>query len=143
MIAEKLKKKGNRMAGIVVIVGTLAVSYCLATLIVPNSLRRFIDFLCIGSRLYLAGLLRLVLGVLLLILSSQARFWGYVVTLGLFSAASGASVFFFALRRTKKLLRRLQHQSNLTLRLFAIIALAIWAVLVYSLLPAVPLFSPR
>lgn len=143
MIAEKLKKKGNRMAGIVVIAGTLAISYCLVTLIVPNSLRRFIGFLCIGSRLYLAGLLRLVFGVLLLILSSQARFWGYVVTLGLVSAASGASVFFFALRRTKKLLRRLQHQSNLTLRLFAIIALTIWAVLVYSLLPAVPLFSPR
>ncbi len=143
MVAEKLKKEGNRMAGIVVIVGTLAISYCLVTLIVPNFLRRFIGYLCIGSRLYLAGLLRLVFGVLLLTLSSQARFWGYVVTLGLVSAASGASVFFFALRRTKKLLRRMQHQSNLTLRLFAIIALTIWAVLVYSLLPVVPLFSPR
>lgn len=131
------------MAEFVVIVGILAISCCLTILIMPNILRRFIDFLSIGSRLYLAGFLRLALGVMLLILSLQAKFWGYVVTLGLLSAASGVSVFFFALRRTKKLLRRIEHQSNPILRLFAIIGLAIWGLLVYSLLPAIPLFSPH
>ena len=125
------------MAWIVLILGSVAIACCLAIVIAPKFGHRIIDFFSIGSRLYLAGFVRLLLGVLLLILASQARLWGYVVIIGLIAAASGLSIFFFALKRTKKLLARLGNQSNLLLRLLAIIALAIWALLIYALLPAI------
>lgn len=126
------------MVWFVVIVGILKIACCLITLVVPNFLRKAVGFVSIGSRLYLVGFLRLVLGVLLLILAYQVRLWGYVVTIGLLASASGLSIFFLALKRTKKLLQRLVNQSNLVLRLLAILAIAIWAVLIYSLLPAIP-----
>lgn len=125
------------MAWFVVIVGIVKITCCLITLIVPNFLRKTIGFFSIGSRLYLVGFLRLVLGVLLLILTYQVRLWGYVVTIGLLASASGMSIFFLALKRTKKLLQRLLNQSNLVLRLLVILALIIWAVLLYSLLPVI------
>lgn len=128
---------------IVLILGCIAMAFCLAILMVPKIVRQMIDFFSIGSRLYLAALLRLALGVMLLILASQTRFWGYVVTVGLLAAASGLSMLFFALRRTKKLLSRLQRQPNFVLRLLVIIALAIWALLFYALLPTVPAFGLR
>ena len=124
------------MLWFILTVGYALMALCLAILAVPKILRAILDFFSIGSRLYLAGFLRLAVGVVLLILATQTRFWGYVVTIGLISAASGMSVFFFALRRTKKLLLRFKKQSNLTLRLYAIAGLIIWAVLVYSLSPA-------
>ena len=126
------------MVWIILIAGFVIIAYCLGILIAPNFLRKTVDFFSIGSRLYVAGLLRLVLGVMLLILSTQARFWGYVVIVGLVFSASGLSLFFLALRRIKKILGRLQNQPNFILRLFAITGLTIWVLLIYSLLPAVP-----
>lgn len=131
------------MLWIVLIIAFAVIIYCLLILIAPRLLRKAFAFFSIGSRLYLISLLRITLGVLLLILSTQAKFWGYVAAIGLIAAASGVSVFFFALRRTKKFLNIIQNQSNLRLRFYAVIGLVIWTLLVYSLLPAVPLYLPR
>ena len=124
------------MIWIVLTIGYLAIAMCLAILVVPQVLRRITNFFFIGSRLYVAGGMRIIFGILLLLLASQARFWAYVVMMGLLATAAGISLFFIPLRRTKKLLQRLQQQSNLKLRLFAIIGLVLWVLLVYSLLPA-------
>ncbi len=124
------------MIWFVLVAGFLAIALWLIILVRPRCLRKIIDFLSIGSRLYLAGVLHLVIGIMLLILAKEVRLWGYVVITGLLAAASGFSIFFFALKRTKKLLCRLQHQSSLILRLYAIIALVLWVFLVYALLPA-------
>ena len=123
------------MVWIVLIAGLAAITCCLLILIVPRFLRRMIVFFSVGSRLYLGGFIRITLGVLLLLFASQSRLWGYVVAVGLIVAAAGLSVFFFGLRRIKQLLLRIQNQSNLVLRLYAIFGLAIWALLVYALLP--------
>ena len=123
------------MAWIILIAGFVIIIYCLAILVTPKLVRKVIDFFSIGSRLYLAGLVRLVLGVALLCLSSYAKFWEYVAIIGLLSAASGLSLFFFPLRRTKKLLSRLRNQPDVILRLLAIVALVIWAFLIYAILP--------
>ena len=124
------------MLWFILILGYSVIALCLAMLAAPKILRAILDFFSIGNRPYLAGLFRLALGILLLSLATQARFWGYVVTIGIISAASGMCVFFFALRRTKKLFSRARKQSSLILRLYAITGLVVWALLVYSLLPA-------
>jgi uncharacterized protein YjeT (DUF2065 family) len=131
------------MLRLVILVGYLAMALSVVIFAAPKTARRIIDSFSLGSRLYLVGLIRLVFGIILLNSASQARLWGYVVLIGLLAAASGLCLFFFALRRTKKILSRLRNQSNLTLRVYAIIALAIWAVLIYALIPATAPFLPR
>ena len=123
------------MVWVVLVLAYLVIALCLLVLIAPRFLRKMIAFFSVGNRLYLAGFIRITLGVLLLFLASQSRLWGYVVVVGLIAAAAGLSIFFFALRRTKQLLLRIQNQSNLVLRLYTILGLAIWALLVYALLP--------
>ena len=126
------------MVWFIVIVGLCAMGLCLTILIRPEILRRMINFYTIGKRIYLAGFIRLLAGIIILILASNARIWIYVICVGVFAAASGLSVFFLALRRTKILLSRLQKQPNLIIRLYAIAALVIWVLLFYALLPAAP-----
>lgn len=123
------------MVWIIFIAGWLIIGYYLAILIAPRCLRKTIDFFSIGSRLYLVGFIRLILGLMLLTLSSQARLWWYIVIIGLLSAASGLYLFFCALRRTKKLLGQIKNQSNLILRIIAIIALVLWGLLLYAIFP--------
>jgi uncharacterized protein YjeT (DUF2065 family) len=123
------------MIWVVLAIAYLAIAVCLVILAAPQALRRINDFLSIGSRLYAAGAVRIIFGILLLMLASRARFWAYVVMMGLLASAAGISLFFIPLRRTKKLLQRVQDQSNPKLRLFAAIGLVLWALLVYSFLP--------
>ena len=123
------------MIQFIIILSFMVIALCVAALARPNIFRKMIDFYSVGSRLYLAGFVRLVLGIFILMLAAQARLWEYVAIIGLLAAASGLSIFFFPLRRTKKLLSRIQHQSKLTLRLYALIVIAIWALLVYALRP--------
>lgn len=110
-------------------------SGCLLGLILPQFLRKILNFVSIGSRLYVISLLRISIGILLLFLAAQSRLWGYVVAIGMITTGSGLSLFFFALRRTKKLLARIQNQPDHLLRLLLIAGLAIWALLIFALLP--------
>ncbi|MFC1631768.1 hypothetical protein ACFL1I_06915 [Candidatus Omnitrophota bacterium] len=126
------------MLQIVVVFGLIKIVGCLVALVKPDFLRKTIDFFLIGSRLYVVGTIRLILGGLLLILATQARWWGFVVVFGLLAAASGILFFFLALKRTKILLKRLQTQPERVLRVWVMICIAIWLILIYSLLPVTP-----
>jgi uncharacterized protein YjeT (DUF2065 family) len=133
--------EGKKVTIATIIIIFAIIGYCLTVLLVPRFFRYSINFFLIGSRLYLAGLMHFILGMAILSAASGARWWGYVTTIGLLWTGSGLSLFFFALKRTKRLVQRIQNQSDLSLRIFAIFALAIWTVLVYALLPAVAAFS--
>lgn len=115
------------MLWIIFILGFAIIGFCLAILIAPECLRRTIRFLSIGSRVYLSALLHIAAGIILLLLSAQAGVWWYAVTIGFIAIAGGFSLFFFPLKRTRELLSRLQNKSNLFLRLYALIALGVWA----------------
>ncbi|UCB57735.1 MAG: hypothetical protein JSV30_03925 [Candidatus Omnitrophota bacterium] len=128
----------NKLAIIALIIGYITIAFSLTVLIAPKFLRKVVDLFSIGSRIYAVGLLRLILGVLFLMLATQARFWGYIIALGLACSASGLFIFFIPLRRTKKFLQRLENLSNSTLRILAAIGFAIWGLLIYSILPAIP-----
>ena len=123
------------MVWIVISFGVAFIGLALAILAKPDVARKMMDWLSTGSRVYLAGAFRLTYGILLLILASQSRWWGFVVGLGLLASAAGLATFFIALKRTKKLIWRLRNQSNPNMRLFAVLAVVIWAALVYALLP--------
>ena len=123
------------MAELIFVAGVFVIALCLAILLAPQLLRRILAYFAIGSRLYLAGAIRIALGLAVLSLAVRARYWGYVITLAIIITASGLSIFFFALRRSKKLLFRLKDQSDSTLRLYAITGLALWGLLLYCLFP--------
>lgn len=137
-VKQKHRDKINRMAWIVLVISYLIVAFSLLVLLAPKFLRKAVDLFSIGSRIYTVGLLRLILGVLFLMLATQARLWGYVIALGLACSASGLFIFFIPLRRTKKFLQRLENLSNFTLRILAAIGFVVWSLLIYSILPAIP-----
>ncbi len=121
------------MVWIVFTLGSLSVVMALLTLTFPKILGKILSFFSKGNRLYLLGILRTTLGIMLLILSPQARLWWYVIIIGFLYTASGLSFFFFALRRTKKILSRFTQRPAIQIRTYAFIALAMWVFLFYAL----------
>lgn len=120
---------------VIVIVSFCLIVYQLVILFAPKTLRLTIAFFSFGSRVYLVGLVRLLFGILILTQAAQARFWAYAITVGLILAAFGLTIFFIPLKRTKKLLHRLQEQSDLKLRVLVTFGIVILALLIYAILP--------
>jgi len=123
------------MIWIGIVIGYLAIAICLAILVMPKIVHKIVGFFSIGNRIYMAGYIRIAFGILLLFLATQSKLWGYVVTMGLLSATSGACIFFFGLTRTKNLFNRFKKHPSLLIRLYSSLALVIWAILLYALLP--------
>jgi len=125
------------MIWIVFTLGSFSSVIALITLIYPGILRKILGFFSKGNRLYLLGILRTGLGIMLLILSPSARLWWYVVIIGFLYTTSGLSFFFFALRRTKKILSRFSRRPTMQIRGYALLAVVMWIFLFYALSAAV------
>ena len=123
------------MSIIAITIAYLAIITCLSILIKPKVLHKLVEFFYIGNRLYVACYIRIAFGILLLFLAAQSKLWWYVVTISLLLIASGVCVFFFGLSRTKNLFTRIEKHSSLALRLYTSLAITLWAILIYSLLP--------
>ncbi|MBN3038171.1 MAG: hypothetical protein JW869_01980 [Candidatus Omnitrophica bacterium] len=126
------------MIWIVLTFGSLATVAILAMLVSPKIMRNVINYFLAGNRLYITGFVRTTIGIMLLILAPRARLWCYVAVIGLICTASGVSIFFFSLRRSKKLLTRIRNHSDFALRLYAFLVLTMWIFLFYSLTEAIP-----
>ncbi|MFH1245449.1 MAG: hypothetical protein V1662_03105 [Candidatus Omnitrophota bacterium] len=124
------------MAWIIFFCGIIISGICLATILFPVISRNIIKFFSVGNRLYSAGIIRIILGTMILLLSAQAKLWWFTVTIGLLAACSGAVLFFSPLRRAKELLARIQNKPDNLLRIYTSLTLLVWLILLYSLLPA-------
>lgn len=124
------------MVWIVFFFGTVISGVSIAAILSPAISRGIIKFFSVGSRLYAAGIIRIILGTMLLLLSPQAKLWWFTVITGLLLAGAGICLFFSPLRRTKELLARMQNKPDNTLRLYTSLPLVVWIILLYSLLPA-------
>jgi len=113
-------------------ISILIVAVGIVFLLSPKALKQFIAFLGQGKKLYLVGVMRIVIAVILLLGASQCRFVGIVTTLGIVILAGGIFIFALGLERLKPMLDWFNKRSLLALRLMSLVALAFGALLIYS-----------
>lgn len=114
------------------IIGIVMVGMGVMYLLKPKTLKQFVAFFEKGRRLYIAGILRIVIGVILLAAASQCRLVGVVLALGVLALIGGIVIFILGLERIKSMLNWWNKRSPLVLRLVALVALALGALLLYS-----------
>lgn len=101
-------------------------------LLSPKMLKALINFLRLGKRLYVLGILRLLIGAILLLAASQCRLSVVVATLGILVLIKGIFIFIFGLKRMNSMINWWDKRSFLFLRLIGLIALAVGVLLFYS-----------
>jgi len=116
---------------VVKIVGIVFVFVGIVYLLKPGVLKSFIEFFKKGKRIYFVGLLRFVLAVIFLLAANQCERTWVIIVFGILFMISGLLVFTLGAKRLNSILDWWQRQSSVLLRLMALIALAIGAVIIY------------
>ena len=114
------------------LIGIVIIGAGIVFLLNPKMYKQYIAFWEKGKRLYSGGILSILVGVILLLAASQCRLVGVIVTLGIITLAKGIFIFVLGTERMKSMLKWWQERTLLVLRFLAPIAIAIGALLVYS-----------
>ncbi len=117
---------------VIKIVGIVIVFLAALFLIKPDIMKRVFEFFKHGKRIYLAGLVRLVLAVVFLLAARECDITWVIAVFGILFLISGLSIFMIGAEKLKPMISWFQNKSTLLLRVMAVIVLAIGAIIIYS-----------
>jgi len=117
---------------VIKIIGVVLVLLSVLYLIKPEVAAGLIGFFKKGKRLYLAGLIRLVLAAVFLISARECRSQSVVIVLGILFLLGGLLIFALGPDKLRPMLEWFQKQSPLVLRLLGLVTLAFGAVIIYA-----------
>ena len=115
-----------KIAGI--LIGAVGIVYLLK----PDVMKWLMGFFKQGKRIYFAGVIRLVLAVIFLLGARECDITWVIVVFGILFLIGGLLIFILGPEKIRRILDWYQKQSALLLRVIAVIALAIGAIIIYS-----------
>lgn len=106
---------------------------CLAVVVVlkPDIIKSVMEFFKKGSRIYLAGLLRLALAILFLLAARECKNFWVILILGILFLISGLLVFVLGPARIRPIIDWFQKQSLVLLRMVALIPLVFGVIIIF------------
>ena len=121
------------MGWIVLLIGMLMVIWGLIILLRPLTVPVLIDFFCKGKkRIYNIGVIRIVLGLLLLFSAKATKAYFLIITLGIIIFTAGLLVFFIPQDKIVSFLSYWKEKPSYIFRLLSLLVIAIGFGLVYA-----------
>jgi len=113
-------------------IGIFIAAIGLGFILNPNMLKQVIAFFGKGKRLYLAGVLRLLIGIILLTTALRCEKPAIIVVFGILFIIGGVLIFALGLEKVKSILSWWDKKGALTMRLMGLLASLIGVLLVYA-----------
>lgn len=101
-------------------------------LLVPKCFAKIVDFFMIGKRIYLAGFLRLVLGLIFVVTAWQSRETALIYSLGVLIIIGGTLLFALRKETIKTMVSWLDSSPAGFIRFWGMAAMAFGALILYS-----------
>jgi len=120
------------MALAVKIIGIVIVLVAILYLLKPGVMKWLIEFFKRGKRIYLAGLMRFALAIVFLLAARECDITWAIASLGVLFLIGGLLIFMIGHKRLMSILDWWQKRSDMSLRLIALIALAVGATIIYA-----------
>lgn len=98
----------------------------------PDIIKKLMRFFKKGKRIYLAGILRLVLAVVFLVAARECRYPWIIFACGIIFLAGGLLIFLLGPEKIRKILDWYQEQSELIFRVIAVIVLVFGLIIILS-----------
>ena len=117
---------------VIKIIGIIIAFVAILYLLKPDVMEWLMQFFKQGKRIYFAGLIRFALAIVFLLAATKCNKPKVIGAFGILFIISGLLVFIIPLEKIKAYIGWWQKQSSLLLRVIALIALAIGAVIIYS-----------
>ena len=115
------------------IIGVIITVMGIIILLSPKIMKQLIAFFEQGKRLYLAGVLRILFGIVFLLVATQCRLVGVIVVLGILFLIGGILIFTLGLEKSKSILKWWERKSPLVFRLVSLIPIFIGVLILYSI----------
>ncbi len=119
------------MATIIKIIGILIILMAILYFIRPDVMKWLLEFAKNGKRIYFAALIRFALAIVFLLGAQNCRFPKIIAAFGILFIISGLLIFIIGAEKIRTMLEWYLKQSALFLRILALIALAIGALIIY------------
>jgi len=113
-------------------IGILIIAAGLMVFLNPQAARKMMVFWRQGKNLYLGGLIRLLLGGILLYYMPQARLPQVIFALGVLALVGGLLIFVLGLEKLKGVLGWWDKKPDSLLRLLSLLVFAFGALIIYS-----------
>jgi len=113
-------------------VGVLILTAGIVFFIYPQAAKKLFSFFRQGRRIYIAGVLRILFGVIFLMGASDCRTVGVITTLGILLLVAGILIFVIKLDKIKSVLEFWHAKPNSVLRFITLVPIAIGALILYS-----------
>jgi hypothetical protein len=120
------------MKTFIFIVGLIILLFGAAILIKPLFTKKLFHFIAKGKRIYLVGILRIILGVLFLIGALSCDYYGIIIFFGILFCVSGLTIFIMKFERLKAIMNWFDQKPVSFMRLMAILAMLIGAIITYA-----------
>ena len=101
-------------------------------LLKPNIIKPYMAFWTIGKRIYMGAILSLVIGIILLLAASQCAVTWFIAAFGILGIIKGIVLFVLGPEKTISMLKWWEEKPVAFLRLHALVAIIIGALLIYS-----------
>jgi hypothetical protein len=112
------------------VIGIIIVLIAILYLVKPVVIRRLIEFFSKGSRVYLTAVLRLALAIMFLVAARECKKPWVIFAFGILFLLSAFLIFLLGSRRLAKMLEWARGQSDLFLRVIALLTLAVAVVII-------------
>jgi uncharacterized protein YjeT (DUF2065 family) len=113
-------------------IGLYVVVMGIIFLLGPNMLKKLVSSWVRGKRLYLIGVLRLVIGAIFLMTAARCRLPGMIKILGILIIIKGILVFVIGKERIKTIISWWQKSSLSFIRIMGLIAIVFGWLIIYS-----------
>ncbi|MCP4652408.1 MAG: hypothetical protein GY858_03355 [Candidatus Omnitrophica bacterium] len=121
------------MVNVIKLIGILTVAIGAIYLVKPTIMKNVLNFWMKGKRIYLGGLISLVIGVVFLVASSRCTMQWFIFLMGLLSLAKGVAIFIMGPKKFAPLCEKLLQSPIGMLRVFAVIALIFGVLVIFSI----------
>ena len=118
-----------------IVIQSLGIFFCIIGIVYllrPDVMKWLLEFFKKGKRIYFAGLARFVLGVIFLLGATDCDNIWIIRAFGILFLIGALLIFWLQPEKIRRILDWYQKQSVLFLRVFAVIVLALGAVIIFS-----------
>ena len=117
---------------VVFAIAILIIIECIIIMIKPSLYKQALEFIQKGLWLYLAGAIKIVVGIVFLISARECGIPWIIIVLGILTLAGGLSTFMIKMEKWKALLEWIRVKPDIAIRMLGLCGLVFGAVLLYA-----------
>ena len=120
------------MVGLVKLIGMVILAFGAVYLVKPSIIKQATGFWFKGQRIYLGAILNFLIGIIFLVSASKCTIGWFIILIGILSLAKGIVIFAGGKDKMKSLTEVITRKPAKTLRVFAIVTIALGALIIYA-----------